>query len=449
VSIVLDSEPRLRSPIHSVVPPSPQTYSVTFKEAMDRKSVEKSLIDTNKPDAQSPVPKEPFSYKFEWKSDRELKLTVIPALLDGSKEPVARFYRIYFKGAQTKSKQTLQDPPSFGATIHLIKQLWRVSADGTKREKLTSFTETFYYMPQLLNQRYGVAHRFKEYCECDATLGKITKLYDFQEKKLTSYYNEIVMNYKGPGEFIADKRGFFLPKPGPGETVPGGSDAIKVKVDGYVWGSAWSKDGKQVIMAVSSSEGKAKDLDLMILNVDTGVQTRKKGVLIGMVPESEVSDAKMPVWLKDDGTYIYSVLIDSETRKPLRYRYEWKSGKMTEWKLSSQEDHWWTVFSDSEDGVYRIYSNGQLYKKGVLVDDKAPPAYDYHTYWLKGTHKLAAIEQDMKDPNKPYNYLALYDADTRKRVRLIERLPDGAQFTGTSGDGKWLYLLSENDLPAK
>lgn len=417
---------------------------------MDRKSVEKSLLDFNMPDPQTPLPKDPLSFKFDWKNDKELKLTVTPALLDGKKEPVTRHYRIYFKGAQTLSKKVLQDPPGFGATIHMPIQLWRVSVDGTKREKLTDWKDSFAYAPVLgHNPRYAIVQRFMQYCECDADHERMMKLYDLQEKKLTSYSQEIATTYQGPGEFIADRRGFFYSLPEAGANYPGGSEAVKMKVDGYIWGASWSKDGKHVIMAVSSSKDQTKDLDLVFWNSDTDAQTRKKGLLKGGVPLSDLDGSMLPVEFKDDGAFLYTTLLDSEPYKAMRYRYEWKSGKLSEWKLPFPDENWWVDFLDSGDGQYRLYSNGQLFKNEKLVDDKAPHAYSLHNSWLKGTHKLAVIEYDQKDPKKPYNYLALYDADTRKRDRIIERLPDGTNLVGVSSDGKWIYLQTSEQLPAK
>jgi hypothetical protein len=441
VLIRLDEEPRLHSPIATVVTPAPQAFTLFFREAMDRASVEQALgsraEERAKEDESAVVP----HFTFKWMNDRQLHLTVTIPEAD-TPDTGGRSYLLDVNGATTAAGTKLQDPPAFRALVHAPPQIWRISADGKERERIFAFDKPYFSFESLGDDnRYLLLGRFQTYCECDADYEKLYALFDMREKRLIPYAVPLTTTYMGAGTFYADKRGFFYKGPGTGEQMPTGETVVKIQTDGYVHGANFSKDHDYLIMAVGT-EGQEGDFDLVIRTLATGEEQRIKQALRGGAPYSEVSSGRVPVSFEDDGRYVYFQMRDKNAYKELRYKYSWETKTVTAWTPPIPAEAW-ASFTSSSDGVYQLYPNGGLYKGTQHIADQ--PSFGY---WLNGTHTVVYLEYDTQAPetSRYREQIKVYDADRQTARTIAAKLYDDTSIIGTSPDGKWIYVKSYANL---
>ncbi|MGC5327210.1 hypothetical protein [Brevibacillus sp. SYSU BS000544] len=431
VLIQLDEEPRLHSPIRTVVATTPQKYTLFFRQAMDPASVESAIkANTDMKEDHQASEKRP-SFTFTWTSDRQLHLIVeVPEL---QQPEYGHQYDINVKGAKTKKGQILQEPPTFLATLYTQPQLWRISSDGKRAEQVTNEEEPYHWnQVGLGNDRYALLYRYTKYCECDAIYPKLHAVYDFETDQLTKYPVELMTHYLGEGEFFADTRGFFYHKPAKGVTMPASDTVTKIKMDGFVHGANFSKKRTHLFLAVGTKE-QQKDYDLVIIELATQKQTRIPQALKGEVPHSEVSDAEIGSSFYDDGENVYFAMRNHEEYKENRYQYSWKTNQVTAWNPPVEPEQW-SGFISSEDRVYQIYWNGGLYKGTERILEMP-----FSEHWLGSTHKLVmSIPPDNLEraPIKKAG-LHLYDVDTGESRQILQT---AHPVLGTSKDGKWIYL---------
>lgn len=303
VRIQLDDQPRLHSPIQSVVTPAPQRYTLFFKSDMDRTSVEEALLQRAK-DAKKDRPEYVLpSLSFRWANDRQLRLTV--TVPPGERPDYgARRYLLDVKGAKTKLGETLADPPTFLAVLYAPNQLWRVSADGKQKDQLSSFTEPYFTQQYLeAEQPYLLLSRFIQYCECDANYERMYAVYDVNERKLVPYPLPLETSYMGDGDFVADRRGFFYAKPDGKNSIPPSNTAVSLRVAEYIHGAVFSKDRRHLIMAVGRKQ-QTGDFDLVIRNLDSGHERRLPKALKGTAPQNELTGSAAPIHFQDNGEIV-------------------------------------------------------------------------------------------------------------------------------------------------
>ncbi|MDB5056489.1 MAG: hypothetical protein JWM44_4539 [Bacilli bacterium] len=426
VRIQLDAEPSLHSPIKTLVSTLPQTYTITFAADMDRASVESALqqhlkvVEFHKPaDAY---------LSFHWDNDRLLKLGLELKNYKGTDiAPVS--YRLDVNGAQTANKQKLEHPPAFEAVLFDPHQIWRISADGKTVEQQSNFTEPAYFQLLEGDPRYALIKRATTYCECDATYPLLYSVYDLLEKKLVSYPVQLQTDYRGPGDFVVDTRGFFYTK----ADAPKSDTAYSIHLDDYIYGAHISQDRQHVIMAVGPV-GAEKDLDLFIYNLLDGTKKVVPKALLGATFESQVSSRKEPVLFKDIGGHIYFTMLEPVAYKQLRYSYSWVTQQVSAWKLPSFADEAYN-FSGSGDGKFRLYGNEWLAKDDEKISNQAIPNGGS---WLFGTHSYVF-------EGAP-STLKMYDADQNKLMIIKDLLPKGSYYIGSSLDGKWNYIVSGHIL---
>lgn len=437
VFIQLDDEPRLHAPIQTLVSTAPQTYTFFFKEAMDRTSVEQTLRSADEQQQQQRENGSKPRFSFTWLNDRQLRLHVeVP---DAATLPPlgSVSYMLDVSGATTQAGARLTDVPSFTAIAENPGQLWRIRADGSATEQLTSFDQPYVTMDwQDEAQRYLLVSRFQRYCECDADYERIYALYDTKTKQLTRYPVELMQSYQGKGAFFADTRGFFYAKPEDASVpLPASETAVPLLFDDYVYGSGFSKDRAYVFLALGQ-DGQNADLDLVILNLATGEEQRFPHALQGNIIESEVNTSKLPVTFADDGTRVTFVMQDKQAFKELRYQYDWKSKTVRAWQPPVAEDSW-SGYTASSDNRYQLYANAGLYRGDTLISEEIREGV-----WLNGTHRFAYLELDRQtSEDAPLTQsLHFYDADTNRTQQIAGTLWIDTSIVGTSQDGQWIYL---------
>ncbi|RNB91271.1 hypothetical protein EDM56_06735 [Brevibacillus fluminis] len=444
VLIRLDVEPRLQSPIQTLVSTAPQTYTLFFKEAMNRASVEKALRDAQAKDQEERENAVKPTYSFAWASDRQLHVRV--EIGDASTlPPFGEFrYMLDVSGAVTQTGVSLNDAPRFRAIAENPGQLWRIRTDGRAREQLTAFDQPYLTMLwQGEAERYLLLSRFQQYCECDADYERIYALYDTETKQMTHYPVELMESYQGNGAFTADTRGFFYAKPEDAAIqLPPSDTAISFQLPDYVYGSGFSKDRAYLFLAVGKEDQNA-DLDLIVRNLATGEQQRFPQALKGNIIESEVSTSKLPVTFADDGKRVTFVMQDKKAFKELRYQYGWKTRTVQAWNPPVAEDSW-SGYTVSDDNLYQLYPNAGLYKGTVKISDEIRDGV-----WLNGTHRFAFLELDARssDDAPQTQSLHLYDADANHAQQIAGSLWPDASIVGTSRDGKWIYVRTAQKLP--
>jgi hypothetical protein len=441
VLIQLDEEPRLRSPIMTVVTPEPQEYTLFFREKMNRPSVEQTLTrraeERTRKDERSVVP----AFTFAWASDQQLHLTVT---LPANAEPyfATGSYLLDVSGAKTATGKELKEAPTFIAVVYSPPQLWRLSVDGKQKERIYSFEQPYYSMEFLGDDsRYLLLSRFQQYCECDAEHERLYAIFDQQKKRLIPYPVALTTHYMGEGEFVADRRGFFYKQPASGMTMPESETTVNIRLNEYVHGAIISKDRSHLVMALGM-EGQEGDYDLVIRHLDTGKEQRISGALKGMAPHSELNGNKMPVTFFDDGKDLYFFMRHKAEFKELRYRYSWSTQKVSAWNPPIPEDTW-SGFSASSDGMYQLYANGGLFRGTEHIAD--PP---YSDVWLNGTHRFVYHDYDQQAPDSSRykEQIKLYDADHGTTQTVATNLFINTAILGTSPDGKWIYVQSHADL---
>ncbi|WP_419877107.1 hypothetical protein [Brevibacillus centrosporus] len=439
VRIQLDEEPQLHSPIRTVVGNTPQSYSFFFREPMDRASVE-AVVRQHAKDTSQIHYVEP-SLAFHWVHDRQLRLLVTlarqPNLNQASPE-----YWLNAAGAKTQKGRVIADNLDFRAVAVVPSQIWQVSLDGAQLKKVSGFPAPYMVSTILDNERrYVLMYRYKQYCECDAHHIPLYAIYDLDKNSLTRYPFELTVNYRGEGTFVADRRGFFYAQPQEGVSVPENEWAVPIKVNGFVHGASFSHNRHYVLLATGPTQQK-QDLDLLLVNLETGAQTRLPGAVKGTIPTSEADGLTLPVTFMDDGRYATFIMRKSaDSLLEIRQRYDWKTEKVIPWNPPVAEDSW-AGYDQSDDGKYQMYFNGGLYQGKDKVGE-----LDRSGVWVPGTHLLAYVNwQEGKADSPATQSLHIFDADLRQESVILEGLSIGFGVIGASQDGKWLLVHSERDL---
>jgi hypothetical protein len=435
VTITLEPRGLLKAPVMTAVADSRQTYTIMFREDMNRRSVEEALGRLAPAGGQLPAKPE---LHFEWQNDRLLHLTVTTNGIGDNPYP-SRGYTLDVNGALMESGKALADAPTFRALVQKPSQLWRISAADGFAEKVSMLTEPF-NLQSLQDPGYMLGTQFLDYCECDATLPKLYSVYNIERDEMTTYPVSLMIQYKGRGDFTVDTRGFFYEQPTNGVQVPFSDSAVRVHIDGYIHGARLSHDHKQVLLAVGQ-ETQDKDLDFVIYNIETKEAKTLSKKLVGQVPSSEVSSVKIPVQFQDDGALVYMYMHNDQLSRITEYRYSWSNGLLETWK-PPVDDNAWSGFIPSDDGAYRFYHNGGLYRGSEPID---LPDYVYPTFWLHGTHNFV---YSMVNENSPeaIRTLDLYNVDENKSQEIAKLPPGEHSLIGGSADGRWLYIFTTSNL---
>jgi hypothetical protein len=120
---------------------------------------------------------------------------------------------------------------------------------------------------KFINDRYYLATRSTQHCECDAFYESLYALYDIQEHQLIRYPVALQTTYKGKGDFVVDRRGFFYEQQGDGVDFPISNTIQNIHIAGYVHGASLTKDGKHIFMAVGTAE-QEKDLTILLYSLE-------------------------------------------------------------------------------------------------------------------------------------------------------------------------------------
>ncbi|MFD0697881.1 stalk domain-containing protein [Paenibacillus sp. GCM10027628] len=441
VLIQLENESRIQAPIRTVVTTSPQTFRITFPEAMEHDSVEKTL--QNQSISPQPDNAPELKWKFNWLGDKEVEVQVTATV--GSSYPYrAGEYQLNVNKAKTFDGRELKQAPVFQATIQSPYQLWRYSADGKSRELLMEEDDLYSFSKLDQEDRYFLGTRPAEYCECDAVLKKLSAILDVQDKKLIRYPVQIQTTYRGSGDFVADRRGFFYTQPPADVKVPRSDSAQAIHVNGYVHGASFSKDHKQLFMAVGT-EDQENNISIMIYNLDDKKLKVLADKLYGSLPVDQGFGRRMPVQFADDGECVYFVLNELDPYRELRYMYSKKEDRIQTWKPPVDESGW-SGFLATDDSIYRYYYNAGLYRgerRTSGIDVISSPGV-----WLSGTHQMAFFEYNYsnKDNRQYTNNIQLLDADTLQHTAIYQGIYYDSQLIGSSKDGKWLYVNARAPL---
>lgn len=445
VLIELDEEPRLHSPLETYVAPTDETYTLLFRNPMSRASVE-STIKSNLQSAYQDPNAAPIqlALAFRWINDHELKLSVtVPRDIEKRLYSGAN-YRLSVKGAKTKGGLTLSNPPAFTAIFKKPEQLWRVASDNRGQEQMTWLTEP-YHLNVLKNDRYLLLERPTDYC-CHAPYERLDSIYDTLSKQRVAYPIDLMTNYMGPGDLVADRRGFFYASQGNAVQVPKSDTAVSIKVDGYVHGAIFSKDGAYVVLAVGKQDQEG-NYDLIIRNLNTGAQHRFPQVLKFNYPPDLAHGVKFPLPIVDDGKNVYFVMAQpvSNPSDPYafpyryhRYQYSWQTQQLSEWQAPVSPQYGGS-FLPSDDGVYRMYLYDGLYKGDQKITDQA---HSTQGAWLGSLHQYAFMR--VHDHNNLD--LEVYDVGNNKFTTLISHLPMESMVAGASSSGRWIYVRSSGNL---
>jgi hypothetical protein len=439
VRIQLDEEPQLHSPIRTTVGTAPQAYTFFFREPMDRSSVEASirLHAKEKPAVHHVEP----VFSFHWVNDRQLHvlatLTNLPEVDRAGPE-----YVLDAGGSKTAKGKVIGEELAFHAVAMVPSQIWQISLDGARKERLSAFTAPYFVSNVLDNERrFLLAYRYRQYCECDARHIPLYAVYVLNKKELIRYPIELTVNYRGKGAFVADRRGFFYAKPEKRVQVPESEWTVPVNVKGFVHGASFSHNRRFVLMAVGAAEQK-KDLDLVIADLETGKEQRLPGAVKGTIPTSEADGAILPVTFDDDGRYATFIMREnSDSLNEIRQRYDWKTEKVTSWNPPVAQDSW-SGYYQSDDGKYQMYFNGGLYQGANKIGE-----FERTGIWVPGTHLIAYAKWEEGKEGKPSTQsLRVFDADQRQERVILEGLPTGFGVFGASQDGKGLLVQSEHDI---
>lgn len=437
VFIQLDEEPRIHSPIHTLVAPEKQIYTVFFREPMNRASVQEAMQkNANQSRATAEM-------HLQWVGDRQVRVQV-QAAVDETQYDVD--YYLSFNGAQTEGGRVLENVPELIASVEVPRQLWRVSVDGKQREQLTSFAQPFDFRENDLSAgRYLHLGRVQRYCQCDAMYPRLHALYDLQEKKVVPYPIDLMQTYRGEGAFYADPvRGVFYAKAPDGVAVPTSDTVSNVQVDGYVFGASFSQDRAFVLLAVGANREQKSDYTFLLHSLTGAVRDRKLDVLPGGVPLNQASGGEMPIRFEDDGERVYVLLTKPNTNEMQRYLYNWGTGKgqVLSWKGEGSDP--WFGFKRSSDGLYTLYTDGRVVKGEQEV---AKEMNLYNSIWLPGTHSLITFDYESEGADEFHRLqLKRFDVETKQYSTIAVQLLNSTQLIGASEDGKWLYVSSSGKL---
>jgi len=432
---VPDANPQLAGPsLSTLVAKRDQTYTIHFREDMDRASVE-SVLKRITPDN----PRRVYApLLMHWSNDRQLH---VKALLGGM--PDTRYSTFYLDLYQSMTKSGKQlEHHTLAATLAEPRQLWRLSLDGKQKERLTQFEEPFDM--RLIDEtgRYLLLSQYTTYCECDATQTYAFSIYDTVTKQRTDYPNRIQLttNYTGAGSFIFDRRGFFYPQIGAEKKLNEFEQAIRVG-DEFVYGAKLSADGKFIIMA-TGKPGLTGNPAISLYNLATQERTSIAPEAVGSIQVNEISGNLMPIEFIDDSRSVYFALRNNDPYEEIRYKFDWATKELETWQapVSKQE---WSVFTSSSDGKYHLYGSGGFYE-GERKVQEVSNASPWGGLWLPDTHRYLHLRAA-----GPFLKLNMFDVETGKQTTI----EDVGLFQSShvmlhriSPDGKWLYLSSNGSI---
>jgi len=429
--IRLNSDSRMVAPSLSLlVPKRDETFTIFFREAMDRSSVEQSIKQMTPDNRQRVYPK----LLMHWTSDKQLHIKALVA--KAATLPSSTYY-IDLQHSLTKTGKSIR-PSVFAGTIQKPQQLRQVGLDGSDNRQLTMFDVP--YQIQHLDEegRYWLLGRTRNYCPCDKEQLYNYSVYDSETGALTDYPvgSQLRSTYRGEGHFTVDRRGFFytLPNGLTAADAPKSDFAREIRVNGFVQGAAWSKDRKSILLAVTKDESGVNP-DLKRIDIASGEERTLAGNVKGGPPLNEVTGAPMAVQFIDDGIDVYFYFDNLDNYGQLRYKFNWKTNALTAWEppLASSV---WAGFRPSSDGTYKLYANAGFYQgeKHVYGDELSP--YYWSGLWVPNTHDYV-----MKGPGHNFYTMRVLHADERKEsvVEGVLLSPE-SELHLISPDGKWLTV---------
>ncbi|GAA3408480.1 hypothetical protein ACFFNY_13170 [Paenibacillus hodogayensis] len=441
VAMTFEGDARLKAPATTLVPPTPQSFRIAFGQPMDRESVALAIVQANASMRGQEQVDGAGKFVFDWQSDTELRVQ-LQLTADDFVEDMNRIYAVNVSGAKTKQGETMPDDSGYRLVVTAPDQLWRVSADGSKTERLAAFGVP--YGIHLLDEgaRFVLLTRPTQYCECDARSVPLYSVYDAAARSVIDYPVPLFTRYVGTGDIAVDRRGFLFADTG-APNVPAGKDVTHIRLDGYVQGAEFTKDRSAIIAAVGKDARQTADLDLVWIDLASGAQRRWDKALIGSMEGDMVSDGVMPVAFYDDGKRVYTRMFDANHQE-IRYSYDRAEDRIGTWN-APQEAAIWSGFVASEDGTYRMYANGGLYKG----DEKRAGVPDgmsgYPVQWLGTTHSFAYKAYEQAE-SSDVQHLYVYDADSGRTRTILSGVSPYSELIGASADGKWLYMQTRHDL---
>lgn len=440
--IRLDSDPQLEgTDISTFVTLRDETFTLFFKEAVNRNSVKEALTRVYSEQSNRLYPK----ILLFWTSDRQLHIKVLATQLkawDHNRDS----YFLDLSGVTTVAGNALEKEAQ--AAVHFnaiveqqINQLWRFSIDGKKQEQLTSFTEPYTIEPLDERNEHLLLSRPSHYCGCDTLYPAYYSVLDTAASQHTVYPLAIQLskNYQGAGAFIADSRGFFFEQPAKNIEAPQSNTAHYIQLADFVFGASFSKNHENLILAVGKKEQK-DNYDLLILNLKSNKQQRYPHVIKGNTPEDQAYGRILPFVFKDDGKRVYFNATDWGTHKDLNYYYEWDTKKLIPWSPPTEVTGW-TGFTESSDGSFRLYANGGLFKNGQHQETTFMIQNYTGGIWLPNTHLYVVPERIGDD-----KAIVFLNADTLAFKPLINNLPSDPLLHSVSSDGNWLTVSMQDQL---
>lgn len=449
VSIWLNEEPLLQAPITTDVSSArSQVYTVKFTEKMNRASVEQRIrvnaklweMDLEEWDTTAPI------FSFKWSSDQQVAVTAqlsvelkkSPALAEG------KTYVVSVEGAKTAAGKTLKNTPEFIAWLQQPEQLWSLNlATGTLTKK-SLFTQPYYWMEFLDSEhRYMLLQQSRDISyESEISLDSIYTIYDTQTQKKVRYPNGMYTNYVGNGSIVVDTRGFIYETPAKATTLPPSTTTQNVKVNGYIYGTAFSRDHQKLIL-VTGKKDTTQALDLLIHPLNGGKDTLLKGAIKSEPMYSELTSERLPIQMIDQGQHLQIITLSSESTEddPYiydSYAYDWNSGKITQENVPTKKGSgfYYPSYTSSFDDQFRLYDGAGLYdmtKKQFVFDQ-------FYGYWRSDSADLWYVREEPETNSKS---LYTYDAKTGLEVKMYD-LPDDVTDIGLNKSGTELWFMSVN-----
>lgn len=447
VQIVLDKEPTLHSPAEqgditfaTLVSYAPQEYTFTFREPMNHESTEQKLTAQTRPNNGQSVP---LKLTFVWESDIILKVKAVVSAAPSSDYPL-REYILNATGAETAKGERLLDAATFRAVLFEPNQVWKISLSGKTPEQLSALKDPYQLNPLDEKGRYLLATRYTQYCECDASFPMLYGVLDTEKKEFVKSPVPLYSSYEGPGQFVADSRGFVYPAASEDQTPLPGGHSYPIHLDDYVFGTGFSRD-MQYLFAITGGKDQTQDFNLVIVHLPTGKTNRLEQALRGSLPEIAVSGTTLPVSFYDGGGQVTFVLNDPDTQQEIRYSYSMKDGQVKEWIPPTGDS--WSGYSSSDDGVFRLYANAGLFRGADKISGGENLKY-FGGLWARGTHQYYYLSYDPEasDPEQNGTRLHRYNGDNGKDEILLNKLPINVNLLGVSPDQQSVYLSAPTGI---
>lgn len=449
VSIWLSEEPLLQAPITTDVSSArSQVYTVKFTEKMNRASVEQRIrvnaklweTDTEEWDTTTPT------FSFKWSSDQQVAVTAqLSAAL--KKSPALaqdKTYVVSVEGAKTAAGKALKNTPEFVAWLQQPEQLWSVNLATGALTKKSLFTQPYYWMEFLdPDHRYVLLQQSRDVsAESEFSFDSIYSIYDTQTQKTVRYPNNLYTNYVGNGNIGVDTRGFIYETPAKATTLPPSMTTQNVKVNGYIYGTAFSRDHQKLIL-ITGKKGTTQALDLLIHPLNGGKDTLLKGAIKSEPMYSELTNELLPIQIVDQGKHLQIITLSSKTTEDQpyiydSYAYDWNSGKLSQENIPLKDGNnfYYPRYTSSFDDQFRLYEGAGLYdmaQKKFVLDQ-------FYGFWQNDSTDLWYVREDLETNSKS---LYTYDAKTGLEVKLHD-LPDDMMDIGLNKSGTELWLMSPN-----